>query len=328
MGKVDSNFTKVRNAINALEQSGGGSSGGGETTQGPLRILAIGNSFTKCTMAYVGRLCNNLGVTNVTIQRLYRDGSSLKGWCGKDTANPAKNVDLTATLTTYDVVIASGDTRKGNGTLAQILNHQWDYIMLQQVSTDADDYTTYEPYLSELIDYILTYCPNKDVRFIWNLTWQVSGAAYSDIVSAVKTMMEEHGHSFDIIVPTGTAMQNVRATTIAQSTNINGGSANNFTRDGKHINGGVGDYVLACTFYTSVIQPFSGISIYDDTMTTHTLTEEQASSSSNKDYDVSGEGASTYVGAVQLTDENRLTCQKCAVYATIRPFATTDIDNL
>lgn len=298
MSKIDSNFTKVRNAINALEQSGGGSSGGGETTNEPLKILCVGNSFTKNTMQYMANICSNLGVTNVTIQRLYKDGASLQQY---------DEMELTSEISDYAVfrvdVVGSSDKSSAT-TLGGLFAHPWDYVMFQQKSSISDDYSSYEPYLTNLINKVKANCTNPNVKFIWLMTWGTGSAAYSDIIAATKKI----SNRFDIVVPAGTAIQNIR------NSSVNDSNAHNFSRDDQHLNMGVGDYVAGCTFYAAVLQPFTGKDVYNNNFS-NTAGEHDS-------------GTNGTVGAVDVTDANRDICKECAVFAVLRPYNPTDVENL
>ena len=296
-----------------------GATPGGGTTSGTLKILCIGNSFTKNTMEYMASICTNLQVpsSSVSLHRLYHNGSGLADWLGKG-SDEDFNVPTGTSLTTIKVL---GSGSAYSGTLPQILAKDWDIVVLQQASADADNYATYEPYLSELINLVLTNCTNKAVRFAWLMTWETSEANYNDqdnrltvasdananqnIIKAVKSLKENYGHLFDYILPVGTAIENIR------NSSVNDSNAHNFTRDSKHLNMGVGDYVAGCTFYAAVLQPHTGKLIYNDTTTT------------NGEHD-----AQSATGAVDVTSNNRAKCQKSAVYAVIHPWAPTDIENV
>lgn len=294
----------------------GGSSGGSSTPTGPFKILCVGNSFTKCTMQYMADICNNLGVNNVTIQRLYKDGASLQDY---------DDMVLTNAFSSYscsliNVVGTSG--RSSATTLGGVFANTWDLVVFQQKSSLADEYNSYEPYLTSLINKVKMACGNANVKFAWLMTWETQGSStaianYNDqanrfgaaasannIVAAVKSMKEDFGDNLAII-PIGTAIENIR------NSSVNGSGAASFTRDNSHLNMGVGDYVAGCTFFASVLQAVTGKNIYDDTLTT------------NGDHD-----AQSSTGAVDVTSSNRLTCQKAAVLAVIHPFEPTDIDNI
>ena len=295
MGKIDNNFTKIRNAINVLEQSGGGSSGGGETTSEPLRILAIGNSFTQNTMQYIAGICDNLGVENVVIRRLYRDGASLQDY-------DEMALTTASGSSTFKIHNVVGTTESTSNTLGGMLANNWDYVMLQQKSSISDDYSSFEPYLTNLINKVKANCTNPNVKFIWLMTWKTSAAAYADIIAVTKKI----SNRFDIVVPAGTAIQNIR------NSSVNDTNANDFSRDGQHLNMGVGDYVAGCTFYAAVLQPFTGKNLHNNNFS-NTAGEHDTQSAT---------------GAVDVTDANRDICKECAVFAVLRPYNPTDVENL
>lgn len=319
-GKIDQNFTDVKSAIDALEQSGGGSGGGETPSKGYINILAVGNSFTQCMMMHIAKICENLGITQstgVNVQHIYNAGTSLQYYVEQLSTTRVHSL-------TTDV---NGGHLLTNGTFSQILTRPWDIIVFQQVSGDSDNYATYEPYLSQLVEAVQRFCPNKNVEIAWHMTWQTGAAAYSDIVNSVKQMLDNYGHIIKRIIPNGTSVENIRGTSL----NANK-AARNFTYDfntatgnGQHLHVGVGDFVAGCTFYQSLIYPFTGIDIRNSTLT---ITAEN-----NTDYvNAKNRWENTYsgssAGAVEVTDANRDTCLKSVLYALIHPFGATDIDNV
>ena len=68
------------------------------------------------------------------------------------------------------------------------------------------------------------------------------------------------GSGIDVIIPCGTAVQNART---VEALNVD----NEMTRDGTHINLYAGRYLLACTFFESIIAPCLNRNLRDDTTT-------------------------------------------------------------
>lgn len=263
-------------------------------------ILVLGNSFSEDTCTYLNNICTNLGVDDVVVQYIYQGGANLQYWCEHMSS-------------TYVLVRACGSDADafGSGVLTSILSQPWDAVVLQQASADSADYTSYKPYVSIMLEAIKRLCPNKGVSVKFHMTWpwttdsDITGDSemYAGIIAACKSLKEDYGHIIDTVIPTGTALQNVRGTT------LNTSGAKGFTYDKHHLSHGVGEYVAGCAFYTAVIAPLSGVDIYGDTTVV----------------DLS---SSTETSEVSVTSENRPTCHKCAVYAVLHPWGLTDIDNL
>ena len=93
---------------------------------------------------------------------------------------------------------------------------------------------------------------------------------YDGIVAAVKQLRDET--SIEVIVPTGTAIQNLRGTQPADWAKV--------TRDGFHLNFRTGRYTAACTWFQTLVAPALGTTIVENGCrlrgTSHELTEEEA----------------------------------------------------
>lgn len=221
-----------------------------------LRILMIGNSFTDDVTEYIGEIVQNSGIDPKTccVYRVTQGGSQLQTWRDKYINNTRVALEKKAGLLSMNIT---------EGTMREILHQDWDVISLQQLSNYSNDISTFSPYLENLISYIKTDCTNKKVALCWHLTWSYwSGhtatgpkeyAGWESIVSTVEDMNQKYG--IDIIIPSGTAIQNARAT------ELNTGKS--LTRDGYHMDYGIGRYIIACTLYESIFQPVYGTPISD-----------------------------------------------------------------
>lgn len=215
---------------------------GGET----IRVLAIGNSFSEDA---VENYLHNLGKTeDVTfiIGNMYIPGCSLQ--------THSENASANAKAYSYRKINADGSKSTiANTSISEaIADENWDYISFQQVSENSGQYGTYFPYLTNLKDYVVNLSTNPSVKFMLHATWayaQVNShggfanygnnqiTMYEAIVSASTSAATTAG--IDIIIPSGTAIQNARSSFIGD----------NFCRDGYHLDLGIGRYTAACTWY-------------------------------------------------------------------------------
>jgi hypothetical protein len=267
-----------------------------------LRILGIGNSFTDDGMQYLPDLLEHAGIENVTLGRLVLGGCSLEKhyqlYTSGDSAYrylksyPGKNVwEEVKTRCTFKDAVA---------------DENWDIVVIQQVSHHSGMYETYQPYLKHLIDAIVVNCSNAGVCLGWQMTWAYGTASdhqgfagynrdqmtmYNAIVETVKTMIAETG--IDVIVPSGTAIQNLR------STGVNNPPLD-LTRDGYHIDLGAGRYTLACTWFQALIAPCLGKTVAKNSFRTNN-------------------------GNVPVGDDNSGLCQQAAQYACSRRFEVSFI---
>lgn len=232
-----------------------------------LRILMIGNSFTVDVTEYIGDIVRNSGIDEKTccLYRVTQDGSSLQTWRDKYKNNDQVQLEKKAGLLTMDIT---------QGTLQDILRQHWDVISLQQVSVNSYKINTFSPFLDDLLSYINQDCLNKQVAICWHLTWscweghKVLGLqeleGWSNMVSTVDQMIEKYG--IDIIIPSGTAIQNARSTELNTEKSL--------TRDGYHMDEGIGRYIIACTLFESLFTPVYGISIYENRFSGSFLSKE------------------------------------------------------
>ena len=219
-----------------------------------LRILMIGNSFTDDVTEYIGEIVQNSGIDQETccVYRVTQGGSQLQTWSDMYINNTHVALEKKAGLLSMNIT---------EGAMSEILHQNWDVISLQQLSNYSNDISTFSPYLEDLISYIKTDCTNEKVALCWHLTWSyweghtAAGpkeyVGWESIVSTVKDMNRTYG--IDIIIPSGTAIQNARATELNTEKSL--------TRDGYHMDYGIGRYIIACTLYESLFQPVYGTSI-------------------------------------------------------------------
>lgn len=229
-----------------------------------LRILGVGNSFTDDGMMYLPDLLREAGVENVVLGRLYVPGCSLEQHCCfyaqdedpyiyyKSIDNKWVTVDESAMLT------------------EALADERWDVIVMQQASHFSGLYATYSPWLDKLIAIILSHNSNPDLCLAWQMTWAYASdtdntgfANYDNdqqqmfdaIVSTTQRVMVENG--VDVLTPAGVAIQKLR--------DIGFGSLRDMTRDGYHLDLGVGRYTAACTWFEALIEPVLSVSVKGNT---------------------------------------------------------------
>ena len=125
---------------------------------------------------------------------------------------------------------------------------------MQQSSPLSGKPESYEPWLTELVEYVRANAPQAELMF--QMTWAYDRDSkhkrfpdynkdqdymYECILSAVQQTVPRVG--IDIIIPSGTAVQNARTTSLVD----------NITRDGYHMSKPQGRYLLACTWVEKVL---------------------------------------------------------------------------
>ena len=227
---------------------------------GVLKILMIGNSFsddTSCYMYHIAKnaMANEAFGKDVNIKH-FKIATVHKANCTLDIhlmnaindtgAYNFRVTDDTRTVADSPVSINSVyDSTDGTYKLsAALTSDNWDFISFQEFSSDFS-YTA----LPELIEIVRDYCPTA--KLVWHMTWayqQTLPEGYTihphlqaydgDQIKMYNALVvgaqnaKANNPEISIIAPTGTAIQNARATSMGD----------NMTRDGYHLSG-EGDFV-------------------------------------------------------------------------------------
>ena len=214
-----------------------------------IRLLTIGNSFSQDAVEqYLYELAKEVGI-HMIIGNAYKGGQSLEQhW-----------TDLTQNHDVYEYrkVVNGVRTNTPHALLPPIItDEQWDYISFQQASHYSGLTTTYEPFLSELIQYTDSIKTGQNVQYGWHMTWAYSqdsnhggfanysrqqDVMYDSIRYAVQWTHILHPE-FSFNVPCGTAIQNARTTYLGD----------NMNRDGFHLDYKIGRYTAACTWLETI----------------------------------------------------------------------------
>ncbi len=202
-----------------------------------MNILYIGNSFSQDAHRYLHQIARADGV-KMSVVNLYIGGCSLNMHFRNMMAD-AKKYEFSINGHSTEIYVSIKDA---------LLNRNWDYISLQQVSHQSVDYGTFQPFLSELSAYVKKYAPTA--KQILHQTWgyrpesaNLANLGYSchedmfkDIEKAYIRAAETIGT--DIIVPSGAVMNQLLK---------NG--MKTIHRDAIHASLGCGRYALGLTWY-------------------------------------------------------------------------------
>ena len=263
-----------------------------------LRVLCIGNSFSLDGSTLLPQLLVDAGVSTRKFQiyaAVYA-GASLEYWDNMRASD--------ATLPyIYNMGGSLFKLENKQWTLRTLLQNQpWDVVVIQQASPQSNKPNSYQPYISRLNEYIHQECLNKQVRVAWQLTWSYPETATSGPIDeegwreiAMIANQKCHDAGISTIIPSGTAIQNARTTSLGQDSNA-------LTRDGLHLTLGVGRYIAAMSWYESICRPIFGKSIIGTPV-----------SKVIKDCDRGKEGFQ------EVTDENYSICQQCVLEAVSDP---------
>lgn len=216
-----------------------------------VRILAIGNSFSVDALEnYLYELATAAGC-KVIIGNLAIPGGSLE--------QHVTNAQDSLQPYIYTKIDVKGNkTTTFNNAIEPVLkSEQWDYISLQQVSSNAGIYQTFTTPLPVLYQYLKGRATNPRVKFLLHQTWayasdsdhpgfanykndqQIMYKAIVDTYNKAKRLIKA-----DDIVPAGTAIQNGRTSFIGDR----------FTKDGSHLEQTYARYAVACTWFEKLFK--------------------------------------------------------------------------
>ena len=217
---------------------------------GAFKVLLIGNSFSQDTCFYAYQAAKAMGIENVKVGNLYIGAGSIS-----DHIYRYKHGATAELQTTAD----DGKWSKTNVTLeTAVTSDDWDFIILQQVSPLSGEGLSFES-ANALIDIIEPM--NPSARIAWNMTWAYQSTfddgrfvrydsnqekMYQAIISATQSKIVTNDR-FEVIVPTGTVIQNIRTSYIGDT----------LTRDGYHLNETIARQAAAL----SLVHTLTGISV-------------------------------------------------------------------
>lgn len=221
-----------------------------ESEDETLKILMIGNSFSDSIVNHLRYICASAKV-NVIVGTLFRSGESLQGhW---------EQISLGGTYTYYKHTSlngAYGKSASSKPTLLQALSYEnWDYVFYQQSSALSNSYSSFNPYLPNLIQYVKDNTSNNKLKHGLHMTWAYASnylvnngttqtQMHEGIVNAYKSAMKDN--VLDLVIPSGTAIQNARTNTELQALN------NDLTTDSMHL-GPAGEIIGAMVFFESLL---------------------------------------------------------------------------
>ncbi len=209
-----------------------------------LKILAIGNSFSEDALENYLYDLAKANDKKIIIGNMYIGGAPID--------LHVKNADSNKKAYDYRKTQLNGEklSRKNVSIEEAIADEDWDYISLQQASPLSGKYDVIMKHLPLLVNYVKSKAPGA--ALVYHQTWAYqqdskhTGFAnynrqqkimYEQIVDVSKRLSKSGWFKF--IVPSGTAVQNGRTSSIGDR----------YTRDGYHLNLDYGRFTAACTWY-------------------------------------------------------------------------------
>lgn len=293
-----------------------------------ISILSIGNSYSQDALAYVPYIIRNMGVdVDVRIGILMQSSSSLSThWSNFD--NETAAYQFLRNFTGNEWI-----QRTGTVTIQWALEkYQWDIILLQQASSYAHTWSSYQPYLNKLVNGISALV-KYPVKFGWyavqsKATSSANNAPYSDqtINERWQAIMTNSQKVFDetvceFIIPVSTAIQNARTIPfikeIGSYANNGGNGVGYLEYEGVHLQEGLPCQIAAYTFVLSLLGLYGFVESINGEST---IVDSEWENGRNI--------PAPHGEPVGSNETNILIAQKCAIMAYRHPFVTTDMNEI
>ena len=226
----------------------------GDGVERSISILAVGNSFSVDAMTnHLYQVLEAAGYDNIRLGILYVGGCSLDmhySYLKNDSASYEYMENTTGKWVNTKNYKASDAFKLTN----------WDYVTIQQVSGQSGRPDTYGN-LDAVVDIIKPQIGKA--KLYWQMTWAYQQDSnhgdfahygkdqmtmYNAIVSTVKEKIVGNP-DFAGVIPSGTAIQNLRTSSLGDT----------LTADGYHLENTIGDYTAALTWFVTLTgnDPFS-----------------------------------------------------------------------
>ena len=205
-----------------------------------MKILSIGNSFSEDATAYLQGASDG----EIFVRNLFIGGCSLE--------RHANNIKTGASEYDYQ---KDGVCVEKISIPDALKREKWDVVTVQQVSGLSGIYESYEPYMTEVLNYVRKCLP--DVKIVLHRTWAYEvGSTHDDfprygcsqpvmfekIIEASTAAAKKHALS---IIPVGNAVQEARK--LPEFDISHGGVS--ITRDTFHLSLPYGRYLAALVWY-------------------------------------------------------------------------------
>lgn len=283
-----------------------------------LRILLLGDQNFIHGTSMLSSLANatRSNVQDMCIYKATRYNGSYKWWLDKiNGADTTTSYYVSKVLGGLDIGIPDG-THTTPQPIREILDKQWDLIVISQFAYYATEYNSWlyhqsTGYLDEYLEKLREYQPDATIGFLlspsyWdNYKLNRKGSSlesWTDMAQAAKQLGE--GYNIDFMIPMGTAIENLRTTSLNNEYDL--------TMNGADLGYGLARYVASACFYQSLIAPRSGIDVEGNTWR-RACTEAEMTNT-------------TYPSSFDVNDSNALIAQRAAMLAVAHPFENINPD--
>lgn len=295
--------------------SSSGGSGGGDDIEPTLRILFIGNSFTKDAVEHLPKMVSAADIPTLKMVHLYYGGRTIPeyadGYATKSDYtcykyNPGTSLWLSYTgyniqqivkSDTWDIVCLQEHTGNSCGWIWNDTEKNAIQGLIADIRADQNGHTPKFVYIMSQAYFNMDKIGTAQ-RPYKNFTTQ--DEMFDVIVAQARKVLDQT--DVEQIIPTGTVLQNLRTSSLNNDMDL--------TRDGYHMDYGLSRYAAACAVFESIISPSFGGKKLDG---------------NSFRYNVSSTTDGTYTTPV--TDDNQPVALQAARYALATPFAVTDMSS-
>ena len=225
----------------------------------PLKIFFLGNSFSVQSADYFVKLCKANSI-DVTVGISYIGGATLQAY-DKYYGNveSAYYKYMKGEWISHQDIIGSSYKKKN---IEKLQDEDWDIIFMQQGSAEADAYSTYQPYGTNVYGWCKNNAQISFAEMRWLMPWAwsdkrlasnaTSGKAttneqmYKGIANATKKMLEDLSYKLS---PNGTAIQNLYPQ--YTQNDIFGLSG-----DGQHLEGNIALFTAGYCLFRTIIPSY------------------------------------------------------------------------
>ena len=225
-----------------------------------LRILSLGNSYTEDYTKYIADISESFHDDTRTFcqYNVIRSSASFYTWYKSIKGTDPTPCYCQRAIGNYEQDIPTGNFPVCDSTLMkEILSRKWDLIILQQASSYANNYNSWNSYRESGYLYQLVSelkARQSQAAFAFVLIHSYAGgykanserssmARWRNIASSATSLSQDYP-IFQLIIPCGTAIENLRTSQYNNSLNI--------TRDGIHLGYGLACMTAGLTFYQTV----------------------------------------------------------------------------
>ena len=231
-----------------------------------MKVLAIGNSFSQDAMKYLHQIAKGAEF-DLTAVNLCIGGCSLERHMKTINEGLCEHHREVNGISPDEIVTI----KEG------LLSGSWDVVTIQQVSHKSGLEETYEPYGSQLLEFVAKYAPNAKVYFHRTWAYEIDSThgqfpnyecdqqkMYDMIISATGKFCANHNLP---VIKAGDVIQELRKT--PEFDYANGGES--LCRDGFHMHLIYGRYAVAATWF----EKLTGVSIFDSNFIPEGADEEK-----------------------------------------------------